>query len=130
MTRRRRALCAALVGAALQFSASLAVAAQLVVCRSPDGHVEIESALDGDCCPTGGFARNVQELRASEACDGCVDTPLLRAGLSAPLKATFDAVAPAPWRVTPVSVLRGAAWLASPATAASARWPRSVVLLI
>jgi len=127
MNRRRRAVCAALLGAVLQLTASAAVAAEVVVCRAPGGHVEIESSLDGDCCPPGEVWHGALELR-DDACDGCLDTPLLRAGLSAPTKATFDALVPMRW--SPVPTPRRVSGGAPSLTTATAGWTRTVVLLI
>jgi hypothetical protein len=118
------------MGAALQLCASVAIAAQVVVCRGPEGHIEIESVLDGDCCPTGGRERNLQALRASQGCEGCVDTPLLRAGLSTPGKGTLDGLAPTLWRIAPVPILRHAMCAAPSVATDSSRPRRSVVLLI
>jgi hypothetical protein len=107
-----------------------AVAGQVVVCRAPSGHVEIESAFDGDCCPVATVSYAVQAIGADDACDGCVDTPLVRVGLSAPAKGVLPGVVPAPWRlVLPPGQQRpvcAAASVAPPASGAR----RSVVLLI
>jgi hypothetical protein len=127
MNHRRRAVGAALLGAVLQVTASVAVAAEVVVCRAPGGHVEIESFLDGDCCPPGEGSYRVLELR-DDACDGCLDTLLLRAGLSAPTKAAFDALVPARWLPAPTP--RRVSGGAPPLTTAAAGRARTVVLLI
>ena len=128
MNRRRRAVGAALLGAMLQLTASVAVAAEVVVCRAPGGHVEIESVLD-DCCPPGEASRGARELR-DDACDGCLDTPLLQAGLSTPAKATLDALVPARWSLASVPTLLRVSGGAPPLAAAAARRSRTVVLLI
>jgi hypothetical protein len=127
MNRRRRAVGAALLGVVLQLTASAAVAAEVVVCRAPGGHVEIESFLDGDCCPPGEMSHRALELR-DDSCDGCLDTPLLRAGLSAPTKATFDALVPTRW--SPAPTPRRVSGGAPPLKTTAAGWVRTVVLLI
>jgi hypothetical protein len=129
MSRRRRVTCAALLGAVLQFCASAAVAARVTVCRGLDGHVEIESALDGDCCPAGGLRRNPQEVRTTEACDGCVDTPLLRSGISTPGKGALIGLPPGSWRLAPVMLSPRAGWRA-PLAAPGAHRPRSSIVLL
>jgi len=130
MSRRRRPVCAALLGAALQFCASAAVAAQVIVCRAPDGRVEIESVFDGDCCPMGGLGRGEHEVRASEACNGCVDTPLLRAVPSRPAADALAGSPLGPWRMTAVATSHRTAWTAPLAVPDSPRPRRSIVLRI
>jgi len=93
---------AAIVGALLQLTASAAVVAQVVVCRAPSGHVELESALEGHCCPARDAARDVRVLRSADACDGCIDTPLLRAAPTPPVKDVLGVAVPAPRHVVPV----------------------------
>ena len=83
MRHGRRITGAALVGVMLQLTAGLAVAARVVVCRAPSGHVAIESVLAGDCCPADHEESRVHELQA-DTCDGCLDTPLLHAAISTP----------------------------------------------
>jgi hypothetical protein len=121
---------AALVGALLQLTASAAVAAQVVVCRAPSGHVELESTLDGDCCPTRAAARDARVLRSGDACDGCIDTPLLRAAPTPPVKDVLGVVVPAPRHVVPmIAAAVSGARLPSWANAAPPG-RRTVVLLI
>lgn len=129
MSRRRRALAVPLLAVMLQLVAGMALAARVVVCRAPSGHLEIESVLDGDCCPAVESEPLRQELRA-DACSGCFDTPLLHAGFSTSNKAAFDALVPASWALAPAPVLRHVLSHApGPAVAASPPG-RTVVLLI
>ena len=96
-------MAAAVLGAALQLTASLAIAAGVVVCRTPSGHVAIESGLDRDCC-----GATVDHDLTASTCDGCTDTPFVQASVSPSSKAVLDVavmsrgfVAPVPtWRVT------------------------------
>jgi len=106
------------------------VAAQVIVCRGPEGHVEIESLLDGDCCPAGAPTRAVHEVRTSPECEGCVDTPLLRAGLEGPARGALVAMVPASWRTTSAAQASRVMATVSPAVLDAARSRRSVVLLI
>ena len=116
---------AAVLGVMLQLTAGLAVAAQLVVCRTPNGHVAIESELT-DCCPGGGD--RLHEL-TSNACDGCVDTPLFQAGLSPAGKVTLGVASASPWLV-PAPPARCTVHLAPPPATGDSRPRRTVVLLI
>lgn len=122
-------MAATLLGVMLQLTAGLAVAAQVVVCRAPSGHVAIESVLSGDCCPAADEGPRFHELQA-QTCDGCFDTPLLHAGFSTPSKAALHALAPTLWYRAQAPVLRRAPGLASPVAADASRPGRTVVLLI
>jgi hypothetical protein len=123
--RHPRAITAALLAVMLQLTAGLAAAAQVVVCRTPSGHVAIESELN-DCCPGGGD--RLHEL-SSNACDGCVDTPLFQAGIASVGKVTLGAVAVSPWSVSPPAGHSALRFPLAPPTGASRRG-RTVILLI
>jgi hypothetical protein len=113
-----------MVGVLLQLTAGLAVAAQVVVCRTPSGHVAIETELS-DCCPGGGHP--LHEV-SSSACDGCVDTPLFHPGLLSTGKVTLGLVPASPWSAlisTRAVVLRHA--LAPPT---GTNRPRGTVVLL
>src|SRR6185369_15213839 len=101
--RGLRANLAAVLAVTLQLTAGVAAAAQIVVCRAPSGHVAIESELS-DCCP--GSGDRLHEL-SSNACDGCVDTPLFQVGLSPGGKVTPGVVNAPSWS-PPVSTGRAA----------------------
>jgi len=123
--RRSRASLAAVLGVMLQVTAGLAAATQVVVCRTPDGHVAIESELS-DCCPDAGA--RLHEL-SSNACDGCVDTPLFHPSLSPAGKLILGPITASPWFAASAGghlVLR----LPPPPPSGASRPDRTVVLLI
>jgi hypothetical protein len=118
-------MVAAFLGAALQLTASVAVAARVVVCRAPSGHVEIESGL-GDCCGT----IPGHDVSAS-TCDGCTDTPFLQGGVSPSSKATFvDVAAMSPGFIAPAPTWRLSMHVPPLRAADRSARDRSVVLLI
>ena len=116
---------AAVVGVLLQLTAGLAAAAQVVVCRTPSGHVAIESDLS-DCCSSGGDS--LHEL-SSSACDGCVDTPLFQAGLSPAGKATLGPPPASRWSALALAGAPLVCRALAPPSGAD-RPDRTVVLLI
>jgi hypothetical protein len=118
---------AALLGVVLQLTASVGVASALVVCWSIDGHVAIES---GDCCPGGPLESRGDALRAARACDGCVDTPLLEAGLSGSGKPGVAVLSASSWDVVAPLDVRSAHPAGPRSSAGFPRSRRSVVLLI
>jgi hypothetical protein len=68
---------AAVFVAAFHLALSFGLGINLVVCRSGNGHVAVESALE-DCCPGYGLPERNQSLVPTSDCDGCTDTPLLQ----------------------------------------------------
>ncbi len=76
---RRRVPTTAVLSMALQLVVSFGITARLVLCHSPQGHVAVESSLGGDCCTSEYPA--AAALGGIDACDGCTDTPLLRANV-------------------------------------------------
>ena len=77
---RRRYRAAAALCAVLQVALSFALTADLVLCRTASGHVEIESASAGDCCDSHELFDRLREAYGADDC-GCVDTPLLQTPL-------------------------------------------------
>lgn len=71
---RRATLCVAV------FQLALSLGLGLVVCRTANGHVAIESALE-DCCPGDALPESSRSLAPRSDCDGCTDTPLRQMGL-------------------------------------------------
>jgi hypothetical protein len=131
MSRRsRRAVHVILLAAVLQLFAGVAGAAQVIVCRGLDGHVEIESGFGDDCCPSDALATRAT-VRTDQGCDGCVDTPATGAGASVPAKSDVGIGSlPAPWRLAPVASGGLAEPRALSAPPGSFGLRRSVVLLI
>ena len=68
---------AALFVAAFHIAVGFGLGSNLVVCRSGNGHVAVESALE-DCCPSYGPSERSPSLVPASDCDGCTDTPLLQ----------------------------------------------------
>ena len=77
MARGKACRRAALVVAAFHLAVCFGLGINLVVCRSGNGHVAVESALE-DCCPSYGPSERSPSLVPASDCDGCTDTPLLQ----------------------------------------------------
>ncbi|HWP65996.1 MAG TPA: hypothetical protein VNO26_08800 [Candidatus Limnocylindria bacterium] len=114
----------------LQLTASAAVAAQVVVCRAPSGHVELESTLDGDCCLARSAARDARVLRSDDACAGCIDTPLLRAAPTPPVKDVLVTPTLAPRHAVPAGVVARSGFRQPSDATPAPPGHRTVVLLI
>lgn len=71
----------ACVLAAVQLAVTFVAGLNLMVCRSADGHVAVESALAA-CCTGHGAAERDHALIPDRGCDDCTDTPLLQVVLS------------------------------------------------
>ena len=109
----RRYRTAALLCAVLQVGLSFAFTANLVLCRTASGQVEIESATAGGCCSSHGILDRFREALAGATDDcGCVDTPLLQTPLDQRWQVTrassahWHAVHGAPATILPVPASR------------------------
>jgi hypothetical protein len=136
MTQRTHNRTALLV-AVLQLALSFGLGLNLVVCRSTDGHVAVESVL-ADCCASHPLREPGRSLSPSSDCDGCVDTPLVQTALQRdpgpprgllPPPESLSVGSPFPTLpLAPSTVAVKPAHGAPAATALSTR--RSVVLLV
>lgn len=100
----RRFLSIALLGAALQLTASLSVAMGLVVCSKGSGHVAIESGLNDECC--GNEAATALQGEVPSGDEHCVDTPVVQGSIdSSPARGAVLARAQAPLLPAPMSVV-------------------------
>jgi hypothetical protein len=134
---RRRSRLAALLCAALHVGSSFALTADLVLCRTPSGHVEIESATSDGCCTAHGSPARFAGAPEADDC-GCVDTPLLQRAIDQRGQVTRAASAPphavpvpyaTPLSASPFPIDALAAARARP-SAEALRTIRSVVLLV
>jgi hypothetical protein len=132
----RRYRAAAAVCAVLQVALSFALTADLVLCRTAAGHVEIESASAGDCCDSHGLFDRLREAYGADDC-GCVDTPLLQTPLDQRWQPTGASSAlshavhlPATLLPAPATRLEGLARLRPRPPLESLTAIRSVVLLV
>ena len=87
MQSLRRHRNVAVLCAALQLVLSFALTADLVLCQSAAGHVEVESAFSADCCTDHALPAGIRGAEADDAC-GCIDTPLWRTPLDGRPKVT------------------------------------------
>jgi hypothetical protein len=103
---RLRFLPIALLSAALQLTASLSLAMDLVVCSKGTGHVAIESGMNDECCDDTNAAGVRSERPSGD--DHCVDTPVVQGSID-PGTAPKHALATSQARLLPVLATLGSA---------------------
>ena len=95
MQHVRRYRKAAVLCAGLQLVLSFALTANLVLCQTSAGHVEIESAFSSECCTGHALPAGVRGAEAEDAC-GCIDTPLVRTPIDGRPKLVLSGPVPSP----------------------------------